>query len=90
MKSSKIIVLGDIFNPISDTKCEMIKNGALVLCEKRGKYIIDKKGKANKILREVKDYSTQILDYSGKVIIPSFFDMHFQLQSFCIVWIHTI
>ncbi len=74
---SKLLVLGQIFNPISDKKCENYKNGAMLLKKNtKGAYIIERIGPASKLIKESGD-TVQILDYSEHVIIPSFFDMHF-------------
>jgi guanine deaminase len=76
----KIVVLANIINPISDKKCQFIKEGALVLKLKKTKdgekYIVEELGKAKSLLKKIKD-DFQLIDYSDQVIMPSFFDMHF-------------
>lgn len=80
MSSSRVVVLGDIINPISDKKCEYIKAGAMVLKEKKIKgeshYVIEEVGKESKILKSLKA-GFQLIDYKDHKIMPSFFDMHF-------------
>ncbi len=79
MKRSKIVVLGHILNPISDTKCEYFKNGVMVLSPKTSKdktvYYVEQLGH-KRILSSLSE-GFQLVDYSDHVIIPSFFDMHF-------------
>ena len=73
MESHLIVVLGHILNPQTDKKCEVIKDGALVIKNKK----ILKIGPSHKILKSLSAKEFQIVDYNGYVILPSFFDMHF-------------
>lgn len=73
MESHLIVVLGHILNPQTDKKCEVIKDGALVIKNKK----ILKIGPSYKILKSLSAKEFQIVDYNGCVILPSFFDMHF-------------
>lgn len=80
MSFQKIIVLGHIVNPITDKKCQFIKDGAIVLKPKKSKdevkYVVEDLGKSTSILKKHKE-GFQLVDYTGCVIMPSFFDMHF-------------
>lgn len=66
---------GIILNPLSDTKCEFLKNGLLVV----------KKGKIKDLLsfeKGSRKYSSQMThantrDFGNSLIMPGFFDMHF-------------
>ena len=70
----KKIVLGHIINPISSKKCQFIKDGALILKKHKNAWIIEEIGKASKLYKKLEG---EVIDLSGKVIMPSFFDMHF-------------
>ena len=80
MNSLNLIVLGSILNPISDNKCEYYKNGAMLLEAKTKKgekaFYVKLLGSVDKVMKNAPS-NVQILDYEGKTIIPSFFDMHF-------------
>lgn len=83
MSSVQKIVLGHIINPISDKKAQFVFDGAMVLKEFKSKagngFKISEIGSAKKILKNIdaKNGDVQILDFSGQLIIPPFFDMHF-------------
>ena len=80
MSKSEVLVLGDIINPISDKKAMLYKNGALLLRIKKveGKEILIIKaiGPAQKLTKLTKG-DVEVRDFTGQVIIPPFFDMHF-------------
>lgn len=80
MSFQRIVVLANIINPISDKKCQFIKDGALVLKLKKTKagekYIVEQIGKAKTLTKKLKE-GFQLIDYSQNIIMPSFFDMHF-------------
>jgi guanine deaminase len=67
------IYLCSILNPISDKKCEFIREGALVV---KNEKIIDQ-GQSYKILKKFETHHAQIINLSDKLIMPAFFDMHF-------------
>ena len=75
----KKVVLANILNPISDKKCEFIKDGAMILKKKKTKsfegFVVDKIGKASVLYKEFDNL--EVIDLSKKVIMPTFFDMHF-------------
>ncbi len=75
------IFLGIILNPISDKKCEIYKDGALVLKYNRyqKRYLIAHVGNRGSVMRKFASDSTAEVIYLGnnKVIMPAFFDMHF-------------
>ncbi len=77
---SDLLVFAHILNPKTDKKCEFIRDGAMWLTLKKTKaekkYVIKAIGKASVVTKKIKS-GFQVLDYSGHVIIPSFFDMHF-------------
>jgi guanine deaminase len=62
--------LADILNPISDKKCEYIKDGILILKDEK----IVEYGKRS-ILNKYD--SIEVHDYSKHILMPGFFDMHF-------------
>ena len=71
--SQKKIVFGQILNPISDTECEFHKNGALVMRNSENGWIVDYVGDCEGVSVE----GAQIIDLADRVIMPSFFDVHF-------------
>lgn len=80
MNNSQIVVMANIINPKNDKKCEFIKNGAMLLKQKKVKgnlqYVVEQIGKESTILKNLKA-GVQIIDYKNHTIIPAFFDMHF-------------
>lgn len=78
--ATKIVVFACILNPKTDKKCQLIKDGALVLAPKKKAgeqiYVIEDIGPRNRVVKKLKD-GFQVLDYSKQIIMPSFFDMHF-------------
>lgn len=74
------IVLGHIVNPLSDKKAQNIPDGALLLKSKKRKnqtiYVIEAIGKSKDLLKQAGEVC-EVLDFSGQVILPGFFDMHF-------------
>lgn len=85
MNDSRLIFLAHILNPVSDHKCEFIKDGALVLKKvfrnDKWIYLVENKYEATEFFRKldegVYNVSDKIVDYTGHVIIPAFFDLHF-------------
>jgi guanine deaminase len=67
------IYLCSILNPLTDKKCEFIREGALAI---RKDVIIDK-GEAYKIIKKFENKSLKIIHLENKIIMPTFFDMHF-------------
>lgn len=80
MAGQKIVIFSNFLNPISDKKCQLVKDGAMVLkpMKKKGEivYTIESLGKASTVTKKLKD-GFQAIDYSKNVIIPPFYDMHF-------------
>lgn len=70
---SERIVLGQILNPISDEKCDFIKDGALLLRKGNDGWIIDKVGESIGFNLD----GAEVLDFKDKIIMPTFFDVHF-------------
>lgn len=73
MKNDFLVVKAHILNPQSDTRCDQFKYGAIVI---RNQKIVDI-DHYTKVKRKYKAYELQVIDYSGHVVIPGFFDMHF-------------
>ncbi len=75
----KKIILANILNPISDKKCELVLDGAMIIKSKKTKsfegFVVEKIGKASKLYKEFDNL--EVIDLSKKVIMPTFFDMHF-------------
>lgn len=67
------VILGQILNPLSDTECVFLKNGALELCSTQNGWVIGKLGSREELDLE----GAEILDLGDKVVMPSFFDIHF-------------
>lgn len=67
------IYLCSYINPINDKKCEFVREGAIVV--KNNKFL--DKGDAYKILKKFQTQNAQIINLSNKLIMPTFFDMHF-------------
>ena len=71
----KKVVLAHILNPIGPKKCKFIRDGALILKQKKsGVWVVDKIGTQKKLYKEI---DGEVLDLSDRIIMPSFFDMHF-------------
>ncbi|MDD0853169.1 amidohydrolase family protein [Halobacteriovorax sp. GB3] len=72
------IILCDYINPLSDKKCEFVKNGALVLKKYKDGYKFVEKGLEKKILpKYASKKSIEVKDAIGQVAMPGFYDMHF-------------
>jgi guanine deaminase len=67
------IYLCSFLNPISDKKCEFVRDGAIVVLNEK---IIDK-GLNYSIVKKYLTKNAQIINFSDKIILPAFFDMHF-------------
>lgn len=74
--NKRVVVFGSILNPQSDKKCDFFRDGAMVLRQKKDTFIVENIGSAKKILKGL-DEGFQTIDYSGHIIMPTFFDMHF-------------
>jgi guanine deaminase len=76
----KKLILGTFLNPLNDKKCELFKEGAMVIKSKKVKgletFVVDALGPIKKISAKYKEYD-EVIDLRGKVIMPGFFDMHF-------------
>ncbi|MBT6326609.1 MAG: guanine deaminase, partial [Bdellovibrionales bacterium] len=70
------IILSSIVNPLSDTKADYFKHGALVLENINQKYKIAELGEASKIIDKYKN-EAELIDLKDQIVLPSFFDMHF-------------
>lgn len=66
------VILADIINPISDRECQYIKDG-LMAVDSNGKII--ELGARSKLF--LKYQNNDLLDFSGQIMMPTFFDMHF-------------
>lgn len=72
------LVFADILNPVSDSRCQLLRNAALVLKKTKQGYIISELGRRADIERIYKrKRSIEKFDFSNNVILPGFFDMHF-------------
>lgn len=67
------LIIGTILNPKSDQECALIKNGAMSLRENEGKWVVDKLG----ALSDFNQEDFEVIDAKGKLIMPTFFDVHF-------------
>ena len=66
-------VLGQILNPLSDSQCDFLRSGALILRKSDGNWEVES-------CADRKDSNlegAEILDFGDQVIAPSFFDIHF-------------
>jgi guanine deaminase len=70
----KKVVLAHILNPLSKGRCQFIQNGALILKFTKNKWVIDEIGKSSNLASKIDGV---VIDLSDKVIMPTFFDMHF-------------
>jgi guanine deaminase len=76
--TSLVGILTQIINPLSDTKCDYIKSGAVVV-----KYSLSKQVQAHMVAvgsaQDLKKKYPHVvwIDQSDHVMLPSFFDMHF-------------
>lgn len=64
------IFLGHILNPVHDKKAQLVMDGALIT--RKGKVLGIEKRSRLKI-----QAADEVIDYTGHVIMPPFFDMHF-------------
>ncbi len=78
------IFLCDILNPISDKKCQLIRNGAIVTklsvskANNEPTYKFVELGKESKVLKNyITKKSIEVVDMVGQIAMPSFFDTHF-------------
>lgn len=74
------IILGNYLNPITDLKCQLIKDAGICLkySDKKKGYCVLEVGAVEKILKKYGEKSdVEIINRSDKMILPSFFDMHF-------------
>ena len=71
--SKEKLILGRIINPISDKKTQYFPEGAMLLVKNSEGYKIAKIGDK----KLFKNFKGEVLDYSSRVILPGFFDMHF-------------
>lgn len=72
-----LVILGQILNPLSDTRTQWIKDGAILAKKGKNAYTIVEIGHRNKILKSLKNQTSSLIDLSDEVILPPFFDMHF-------------
>jgi guanine deaminase len=70
---SKFLVKARILNPISDRKCCVYDDGAMVFSEKKGEIYYC--GKFKELPK--KYHSLTCIDYSDRVIVPALYDLHF-------------
>jgi len=66
---------GTILNPISDTKCDFIHHGLLVVKNGKVKNILSVEKGAQKYSSQMSKSNT--IDFGNALILPAFFDMHF-------------
>lgn len=69
------ILLCDVLNPITDKKAMLTRQAAIVLKPSKSGFKIHKIGPSNKIVASFPGAS--IIDRSGHLALPGFFDMHF-------------
>lgn len=76
-----LLILGQILNPLSDTKAQWLKEGAILAKKSQVQgseiYKIVEIGDSEKLLKKLKNKTVSIIDLSDEVIMPPFFDMHF-------------
>jgi guanine deaminase len=77
-----LVFLSNFINPNSDKKASLILNGAMILkrstLNKKVVYKIQELNKENKLQKTIDSLTdVHIFDLSTKIILPSFFDMHF-------------
>src|SRR5690554_4306897 len=70
---AKRIVLGNILNPLSDTECEYIRGGALVLKQVELGWVVESLGERASVSLE----GAEVFDFGEDIVMPSFFDIHF-------------
>lgn len=72
------VIFADFLNPINDKKCDFLKKHAIVAKQyKNGHKIIDicPQSQAEEFISKKK--SVEIIDMSGKILIPGLYDTHF-------------
>ncbi len=75
------LVLADIINPVNDQLASYYKDGAMLLKRSKSKsssgFYVDRVGKRLDLIKLVKDSECEILDFRGKLVVPTFVDTHF-------------
>ncbi len=71
------IILCDLINPLSDTKCEYLKDAGLIIVNGKIKEIGSRTKILELALNNPKYMQYEVLDFIGKVAMPAFYDMHF-------------
>lgn len=78
MKNNYQLFLCQILNPLSDTKCVWIKQGALLLKKNHhGDFLVHKLGQRDDILKRYGSKCSNIHEHSRDLLMPGLFDMHF-------------
>lgn len=72
-----LVVFGQILNPLSDKKCDWIKEGAIIAKKVKDIYKIVEVTTRKKALKSLKNESVSVIDLADEIILPPFFDMHF-------------
>lgn len=70
------IFYAQVLNPLSDTQCEYHQDAALILSQRKGKWVVKRICAAKEVDAKILA-AAQVTDLSSKVIMPSFFDVHF-------------
>ncbi len=74
------IIIGNIVSPIDDHQANYFRQGCMLLeLEKNSNvYLIKEHFNLNELKQKMREYKNcELLDFSGKLIIPSFCDTHF-------------
>lgn len=72
------LICCDYINPKTDTKSELVRNGVIVLKPTgKGQFQIVDKGPIQKMFKKYGKEEVEVMDFSTKLVLPTFFDMHF-------------
>ena len=74
------VVIGNLVSPMDDQHANYFQQACMLLEKKRGteKYLIKEIFNLNELKQKISAHKNcEILDYSGKLIIPPFCDTHF-------------
>lgn len=78
MVSQHVVIFADLLNPLSDSKARFIRDAVLVIRPTTRGWRIAHIGPREKYLRQRRgEQVLKTLDFSGLLLMPGFFDMHF-------------
>ena len=72
------IIIGNIVSPINDQQANYFHQGCMLLEGSKNKFFIKEIFNLSELKQKMSQYKKcELIDYSGKLIVPSFCDIHF-------------